>query len=472
MPETATRAQPDAGETMATQIDVGQLIDDRKFGVFHVVLLVAAFLLMMMDGFDLGAAAVAGAPLVKEFGVSREALGGLFSAGLFAGLFGPPSFGYLADHFGRKKLIIFGAAFFGLFTLLSVWATSFTELVILRFIAGMGISGMMTVVVALVAEYAPRRVRSTLVVLAFSGVTLGGGLPGIAAHAYMPEYGWRIMFWIGGIGPITLAVVMAFILPESCRYLALRPHRRAELIATLKRVQPALVIPADAVFVIHGEHNRQTVSPKALFQGRLAWLTPLFWVSSAMCLMILFFVNQWTPTLLAQSGYDPSQSALATTVFQFAGTISGLVVMRPLDRYGFIPVPILFAIGVPTLIGVGLAISDQTLVMVLLGLAGFCLLGLQFGNIACESQVFPTYVRSLGVGSCFAFGRVGAAFGPLIGGVLLGAHVTPQNLFIFASIPLAIGFVVAMAIMPLYRRQLAGLLAQEPKSALAAEPVH
>lgn len=456
-------------DAASATLDIGRMLDEQKFGAFHLLLLVTAFCLMMMDGFDLGAAAVAGAPLLKEFGADRAALGGLFSAGLFAGLFGPPVFGALADRLGRRRLIVTGASFFGFFTLLSVWAGSFEQLVILRFIAGLGISGMMTVVVALIAEYAPRSVRATLVVLAFSGVTLGGGLPGLVAAQWMGEYGWRLMFWIGGLGPIVLAIAAWIFLPESVRFLALRPERRGQLITTLRRINPRVVITEQTAFVISGEESTQKANSfAALFRGRLAFLTPLFWVSSLCCLMILFFVNQWTPTLLSQSGFSVAQGQLATTVFQFTGTASGLVIMRPLDRFGFAPVPILFAIAIPALVGIGLAGSDLWPVMALMGVAGFCLLGLQFGNIACESQVFPTAIRSLGVGSCFAAGRVGGALGPLLGGILLKAGFSPQSLFMIAAIPLAVGLVAAIGIMPLYLRQLAGMREQTTDVALAA----
>ncbi len=454
---------------MATTLDIGRMLDDQKFGRFHLVLLITAFLLMMMDGFDLGAAAVVGAPVLKEFHADRAALGGLFSAGLFAGLFGPPVFGSLADRLGRRRVIVIGATFFGVFTLLSVWVESFQQLVILRFIAGLGISGMMTVVVSLIAEYAPRKVRSTLVVLAFSGVTLGGGLPGVVSSQFMSEYGWRLMFWIGGLGPIILAVLAWMLLPESVRYLALRPERRAQLVATLKRIDPAVEITEQTRFVMSGEENsKKATALRALFTGRLAYLTPLFWVSSLCCLMILFFVNQWTPTLLAQSGLSVAQGQLATTVYQFAGTASGLVIMRPLDKYGFAPVPILFAIAIPALVGIGLAGSDLWPVMVLMGISGFCLLGLQFGNIACETQVFPTKVRSLGVGSCFAAGRVGGALGPLLGGMLLQSGLSPQALYMIAAVPLVVGLFAAIAIMPLYLRQLAGMREQTTELAMAA----
>jgi hypothetical protein len=81
-------------------------------------------------------------------------------------------------------------------------------------------------------------------------------------------------------------------------------------------------------------------------------------------------------------------------------------------------------------------------------------LGLQFGNIASEANVYPTYIRTWGVGSCFAAGRVGSAVGPLTGGYLFAKHVPLQETMFIAAGPLVIGLVVAIIIVPLYRKQL------------------
>jgi MFS family permease len=126
-------------------------------------------------------------------------------------------FAYFAgdDHYGRRMAIISGAAFFGLFTLASVLAQNLGTLIVLRFIAGVGISGVLPITTALVNEYSPRRVRATLFVLMFSGVTFGGGLPGIVAAKFMGTYGWQVLFWVGGIAQILVAILVYFTLPES-----------------------------------------------------------------------------------------------------------------------------------------------------------------------------------------------------------------------------------------------------------------
>ena len=454
-------------------VDVGKLLDERPIGAFHIKVMVVSFLVMMMDGFDLGAMAFSGPKLLEEFGISKAALGTLLSAGLFAGLFGPPLFGFLADRFGRKRLAVLGAIFFGLFTLASVYAPNFQVLIALRFIAGIGTAGVLPIIVALNSEFAPRRYRATMVVIIFCGVTVGNGIPGLISAHFMSTQGWRLLFWIGGLMPIIMALLAIYALPESARFLALRPNRRAELAGIVRRLDPSLVIDEQTRFVASTtEVAARRGGLAVLFEGKLALLTPLLWVVNLLSMMILNFTNQWMPTLLSTSGFTLEQAAVATSLFQFGGTLGGLVVMRLLDRRGFAPIPVLFAVAVPILSSVGIAGLSYTMLMVAVFCAGFCLLGLQFGIIASEAPAFPTEVRGRGVGSCFAAGRIGSSIGPVIGGVLIGWQLPLQSLFLIASAPLVVGAIVGTFITPIYRRQMSatsqGKLAPGP---LASAPL-
>jgi MFS transporter, AAHS family, 4-hydroxybenzoate transporter len=453
---------------MAKVIDIERVFDDQKIGSFHIKLLLISFLVMMTDGFDLGAAAFAGPGILKEWGLTGRELGVLFSSSLAAGFLGPPLFGFLSDKFGRKRVIVCGAYFFGIFTLAAVLTNSLNQLIVVRILAGVALGGTLPIVVTLNNEFAPARVRATLVVLIFLGVTFGGGLPGFAAAKLMGEYGWRILFWIGGIAPLVIATIVALALPESIKFLALRPHRRNELVALLKRLRPDLLIEPDTEFVISGEENHTRFSMSALFEGRLAVLTPLFWISNFVAVMSLFFMNQWMPTVLSASGVPVAQAAIATTLFQFGGTLAGLLLMRPLDRYGFVPVPVLFACAIPIAACIGIQnLSPHILVALVFG-AGFCILGLQFGNIATEGNIYPTYIRAWGVGSNFAVGRIGGALGPLLGGFAFAAKLPAQQIFLIATLPLIIGLIATLAIVPVYRRHL-GILRAEQESVTMAQ---
>ena len=434
-------------------VDLSRIIDAQKIGAFHVMLVVITFVVVMVDGYDIGAAAFAAPALIHEWHINPAALGGLFSAGLFAGLFGPPILGWISDHFGRRIAIIGGLLFFGVFTWASVLSKDLQTLIALRFIAGIGIAGVLPIATALINEYAPRRMRATLFILMFSGITFGGGIPGIVAAKYMGTYGWQILFWVGGLVPIAIAFLVMFTLPESIKFLSLKRERHERLVQQLERMQPGLNLDPNSHFTIGGEDNREKFSYGAIFKGRLAWITPMFWLSNAINLMIFYFVNQWMPTILANNGVPVAHAVLAITGFQFAGTIGGLVIMRPLDKFGFIPVPILFAIAIPVVALIGTPGLSEGATMALVAAAGFCLLGLQFGNIASETNMYPTYIRSWGVGSCFGAGRVGSVIGPIVGGFLISMHMPLQYLFWIAAIPLVLGLINAVILTPLYRAE-------------------
>src|SRR5580704_3426951 len=241
-------------------VDVTAVLDRQKITGFNVSLIILAFLVMMTDGYDLGAAAFAGPGLIKEWGLRGPELGVLLSSSLAAGLFGPPLLGFLADRFGRKRVIVAGAFSFGLFSLAAVATASLNQLVATRILAGVALAGTLPIMVSLINEFAPKKARATMVILMFSGVTFGGGLPGLIAAKFMAVHGWRILFWVGGLAPLVVAAVLLFALPESVKYLTLQPGRRDELVALLRRIDPTLQIGPDTHFIISGEQNRPKFS--------------------------------------------------------------------------------------------------------------------------------------------------------------------------------------------------------------------
>jgi MFS transporter, AAHS family, 4-hydroxybenzoate transporter len=143
--------------------------------------------------------------------------------------------------------------------------------------------------------------------------------------------------------------------------------------------------------------------------------------------------------------------------------------MRILDRYGFLPVPILFACAIPIVIAIGIPGLSPFALIALVASAGFCLLGLQFGNIATEANIYPTYIRSWGIASNFAVARIGGALGPLFGGMAFGARLPAQQIFAIAAAPLVVGLIVALLIVPRYRAQIAR---QHSEAEAAGLPQH
>ena len=437
-------------------LDIGQLIDERKITWFNWKLVIICFFIVVADGYDIGAAAFAGPALVKQFHVaSMAAMGPVFSASLFGIFFGSLFFGWLGDRFGRKHAIIASLLVIGIFTLLCADAGSLAQLRNLRFLVGVGLGGMIPNIISLNAEYSPRNFRATLIIIMFTGITFGGAVPGPIAASLMPLYGWPIMFIIGGIAPLVMAAVSLVFLPESLKFLAVRAHRPQRVAGILQQLSPGIAVGPETRLVLP-EPPVKRFHPGLLFQGGLAPLTILLWVLFVCNQLCFYFVNSWLPTVLTQANIPLADAAIATTIFQLGGTVGGLVLSRPFDRMGFAPICVLFAVAIPATVFIGYASSAEAVLMVVVGLSGFTLLGIQFGLNAASAMIYPTVFRSSGSGWAFAVGRLGSVSGPILAGYLIAMHLPIQSLFLVLGIPLAIGFLASLGMARAYLRHFHG----------------
>lgn len=423
---------------MSRVINVEDVVDNLKLSRFNINLLFWLFLVMMLDGYDITAAAFAGPHLVKAWGIERAALGPMLGASLFGILIGSLVFGYIGDRYGRKIGTIASCLVFGVFTLAAAWASSLGELSLLRFLAGIGMGGVFPNAVALSAEYAPKRLRATMVILMFTGNTFGAALPGLVSMSLVPTYGFHVLFWLGGIIMLALSLCLCFTLPESVKFLALQGKKERTL-QMLRRLDPNIDVSENDRFVTH-----EVVGSKfrlgQLFEGRFALATPLLWLVFAVNLMIFYFINSWMPTLAAAVDGTATRGVLALTIFQLGGTCGGLALSRLVDRQGLTPIAIMFCIAVPVVASIGyLATSSPDLMLVAAFIGGFCVLGLQFGLNATPGMLYPTSCRANGAGFAFGVGRVGAVLGPLVGGVLVGMQLPVKELYVYAAAPLLVG---------------------------------
>lgn len=435
----------------AQTVDISRLIDERGLSRFNIGLIIFAFFVVMIDGYDIAAIGFAAPALIKAWQVTDQAaMGTVLSASLLGMLVGAPALGMIGDRYGRKRAIVGSLVLFGIFTWAAVLATSMSQLAWLRFIAGIGIGGFMPNIIALIAEFAPRRYRATMVMLMFTGVGFGGGLPGPVAAILVPQHGWQIIFTIGGVVPLLVALICSVGLPESVKYLTLR-ERRSDLVRLLRRIRPDLTANPVWQFVIQDEKQYSGYSPAKLFSDGLWLITPLLWLLFVLNLMGYFFLVSWTPFLLSSANLPMSQAAIAQTFFQLGGVTGGLVLCRPMDNRGLMPITILFAVAVPAVALIGyVGTVNRTLLMAVEFFAGFCVLGLQLGLNATAASIYPTSFRSNGTGWALGIGRVGAIVGPVLGGFLIASKLPVQKLFLVASVPFLIGAFACFALTRLY----------------------
>jgi len=425
-------------------INVTRLVDEQKIGLFNLGILLLSFLVMFSDGYALAAAAYAAPSIVRQWHLNRAVMGPVFSASLVGMLFGAPILGYLGDRFGRKSAIILGCLLYGISSLAIVESRTLHQLIALRFISGIGLGGLPPNTIALNAEFAPKRARATMIVFMFMGITVGGIFPGVIA-AYLPQYGWQGLFFVGGAFPIAIALAVFFYLPESIKFLVLRnAHRKVAELAG--KLAPGISISPDAMFLID-EKPRTGFSIRLIFADGRAWMTPVLWIVFFSNLMANFFLNSWMPTLFQDSGLSIRQTALTMAMFYVGGIAGGITISRLLDKRGLAAIGASFLLGCPVVAAIGIPGLSHRLLSVAVFFAGFCILGNQLGLNAVSGLLYPTAIRSNGVGWANAIGRFGAIAGPMIGGWLIGRHLPLQRLFLVPLAPMIVGAVASFALM-------------------------
>jgi MFS transporter, AAHS family, 4-hydroxybenzoate transporter len=426
-------------------VQVSRLLDERGLSAFHIKLIIWSLLIAGIDGYDIGAIALAAPHLVTAWGVPRNALGPVLTASLVGILFGSAFFGWVGDHFGRKVALIASNLLFGVLTFVAAFATNLDQLVLLRGLAGLGIGGVIPNVVALNVESAPRKIRATLALIAVGFVPLGGAIPGLVDAWLVPQYGWQILFLIGGIAPIIFAIAAAFGLPESIKFMAVHERHRRAMEKVIAAIRPDFDVPANARFVVEDEKQFQGFNPVYLFRDGLALITPLLWLLFALNLMGYFFLLSWMPTVLTAAELPRSTAAYAVTLLQVGGTIGSIVLCRWLDRHRFLAIAILFVIAVPAVAIIGVAgVTSKPALLVATFFAGFCVLGIQSGINVAGALVYPTSLRANGSGWELGIGRIGSIVGPLVGALIIGQPV--QQIYLLSSIPFALGAIICFEI--------------------------
>ena len=300
-------------------VNINTVVDEAKFTPFHWSVLIWCLLIIIFDGYDLVIYGVALPLLMQEWGLSAVQAGLLASTALFGMMFGAMSFGTLSDKLGRKKTIMICVAIFSGFTFLGAFASNPIEFGILRFLAGLGIGGVMPNVVALMTEYAPKRIRSTLVAVMFSGYAIGGMTSALLGAWLVTDYGWKIMFYIAIIPFLALPILWKF-LPESLMFLT-KKGETEKVREIVQKIAPEQAIQPETTFKLNEPVAGDDAPLKALFQQGRTFSTMMFWVAFFMCLLMVYALGSWLPKLMIQAGY----SLGASMIFLFALNIGGMV---------------------------------------------------------------------------------------------------------------------------------------------------
>ncbi|WP_026573049.1 MFS transporter [Bacillus sp. UNC438CL73TsuS30] len=427
------------------KINSTEVIAGSKFNRFHLILLLWSFFIISFDGYDLVVYGTVVPTLIEKWNLTPVEAGAIGTYGLFGMMFGAILFGTLADRIGRKNVIAITLLLFSLFTFLCGFAQTPTVFSTFRFLAGLGLGGIMPNVIALLTDYAPKKMRSMIVSIVLCGYSVGGILAPLLGIFLMPKFGWEAIFWFAGL-PLLLLPFMQKQLPETASYL-IRTGKKEKLITTLSKVSPESTFNLNDEIVEVQKTQETKVPIIGLFKDKRAVSTVMFWIAFFSCLLMVYGLNTWLPKLMIEAGYGLNSSLGFLIALQGGAIIGTLIIGRLCDQYGskkmLVPMYASGAIAL-TLLGFG---GSSFLIYLLVSIAGAATIGSQNIVQAYVSQYYPPYIRSTALGMASGIGRIGGMAGPLLGGFLLSISLPIHLNFIAFAIPGIIA-AIALAVVP------------------------
>ena len=425
----------------APPTDIVGLIDHAPISSRQLGVYVLCGLTAMADGFDLQITGSL-APLLSDvLHIQPGAFGLIFATGFLGILVGSLVLGQISDRAGRRWMVIISLLIAGSFTALvpplaAAGALGFKSLAACRFVAGLGVGGVLPNVLALTTEYAPHRSRAFIVNTMYCGVPLGSVAVGLATAALAARYGWQVIFWIGGGGTLLLAMLCIISLPESVRYLITRGARQDRVHALVRRMIASPDTHEDYRFLIGDGPAVPRARLGALFAEGRGIATILLWTAMFLNLLLIVFVLSWLPLTMRQAGLPMQVGVLLAALFSLGGMAGSVIVGWLIDRFGSVPVLTgSYLAAAAAIAGYGVAAASGAALYAITLLAGAFVIGAQSGVIAMVASFYPTAIRSTGLGWALGVGRIGSIVGPALGGVMLSASWSIQGIFLAASTP-------------------------------------
>ncbi len=427
------------------------IVDEAPVSRIQVTVFVLCALITVLDGFNTQAIAFVAPSIAASWVLSPWDFGLIFSATLLGSVIGTSVFGALADRFGRRRLTIAMTLLFAVFGGLTALTTGFGGLLLCRFIGGIGLGGVIPNTLALASEYAPRRLRATIVTATLWGFPAGAMLGGLISAPIIAAYGWRAVFVVGAAAPLALVPVLIAWLPESIQFLSTRRDRHEEAQRIIDRIAPGrrIVVPERA-----GREARAAAPGVAsLLAPGLASTTLLLSTTMFLSLLLSYLLVNWVPMILSQGGMNLSRAILGTVVLNAGGIAGSFVISRILDRtrHGLLLLAGGYAISGLTLVMVGTMSGPSVAALAVLAICGFFLIGSQISTTSYSAQQFPVELRGTGIGVVQGIGRLGSLVGPMAGGAMLSAGLSPRALFSLCLVP-AVCAASALFALSLVRR--------------------
>ncbi|KAA9022633.1 MFS transporter [Niallia endozanthoxylica] len=421
-----------------------EIVSASKFNRFHLIVFIWCFYAIGFDGFDIAMYGVGMPWMMEEWNLSALQAGAVGSYSLFGMMIGALVLSPVADKFGRKNIIIVCMFLFSIFTLAAGLAPNIVWFTIMRFIAAIGMGGLMPNCISLMTEYSPKKHRPLLVGAIYIGYALGGILASLIGIYLIPHTGWRVLYYIGAIPLLTIPLFIKQF-PESLSYYLAR-KQVGKVVEILHKVKPdGNFKETDDYQLTAAAKDNQGFPVKKLFTNNRAFSTAAIWLAVFCTMMMAYGLNTWLPKMMQNSGFSLS-SSLTFNIVLCLGQIGGTLVGGYLaGKVGHRKVLIsLYLMGVVTFIALSLT-TNVALVYVLIFVGGASTVGaMNLGN-PYITEFYPREIRATGAGYSQAIGRIGSILAPTLIAMLLVTGIDTKVAFATFAIPsilAALGYIL------------------------------
>jgi AAHS family 4-hydroxybenzoate transporter-like MFS transporter len=420
------------------------ILDSQKLSYLQLSTILICFLMNMLDGMDVMVISYVAPHISSAWSISPQSLGIVFSAGLLGMSIGAMFLAPFADKIGRKTMILICGLLMGISVFSTILANSVEALIFFRVISGLGIGGMLASTATLTAEYAPKQKKDFWVSFVISGYPIGAVLSGMVAAKIIPLYGWQTMFQIAGITTLVTLPVTLFFLSESLDFLLKTQPKNA--LSRANSILSKMTLPTLTSLPNINNESKIKISVTSLLKPETKTATIRLWIAIFMAFASLYFLTTWIPKLALATGLSVELAIYAGTIFNL-GAFLGIVSQGYLSsKFGLKKTICGFLVVTAFLMLIFGFFSGSVMTLILFGLIGFGIQGGFVGLYSVAARIYPTEIRTTGVGWAVGAGRIGAIVGPILGGVLIGLGLSMSINFIVFAVPTLIGGIITLYI--------------------------
>lgn len=423
------------------KIDVNTIIDRDSMSSLQKLVLLFGFLLFFCDGLDTGIIGFVAPALLDDWGISKSDLAPVLSAALVGMAIGSFTSGPISDRFGRKKVILGATLIFSVFTILCGFATTANELMLYRFITGIGLGAAMPNISTIVSEYMPLKRKAFFTSIAGCGFMLGISSGGILSAYFLESIGWAKVIIIGGTIPLILLVALLPKLPESTQYL-IKSNQQDKARKILEKIE-GRTFQDNIVFENPNTQTEQEKNPVKTVLTKYLWTSIFLWLTCFMSLLVFYLLVSWLPTILKTAGFTTQQFSLVAATFQWGGVVGGAIIGWYMDKIN--PTKVVkyaYFLAFCLFLLCGFVSHDIMLLGMTITVLGGLLGGAQGSLLPLAALSYPTFCRGVGVAWMQGIGRTGAIIGAFFGSLIFTFNLALAEIFYVLAIPVSIVFIL------------------------------